>query len=134
MINLKLISIYISSLLPVFVSLVDYLVLNKLVLNFLLPYCMVLNLTPPLTSCCALLKTRQQCFSDASTRRPADLLSTFTTIKTVMNSLYDGLVEVLLILLKSTDTRENVLEYLAEVINKNASRSHIQVISAVYCI
>ncbi|KAF7820500.1 putative ubiquitin conjugation factor E4 [Senna tora] len=69
----------------------------------------------------------QQCFSEASTRRPSDLLSSFTTIKTVMNNLYDGLGEVLLILLKSTDTRENVLEYLAEVINKNASRAHIQV-------
>lgn len=69
----------------------------------------------------------QQCFSDASTRRAADLLSSFSTIKTVMNNLYDGLAEVLLILLKSTDTRENVLEYLAEVINLNASRAHIQV-------
>ncbi|RDX82921.1 putative ubiquitin conjugation factor E4, partial [Mucuna pruriens] len=69
----------------------------------------------------------QQCFSDASTRRPSDLLSSFSTIKTVMNNLYDGLAEVLLILLKSTDTRENVLEYLAEVININASRAHIQV-------
>lgn len=69
----------------------------------------------------------QQCFSDASNRRPADLLSSFSTIKTVMNNLYDGLSEVLLILLKSTDTREKVLEYLAEVININASRAHIQV-------
>ncbi|KAL6287789.1 hypothetical protein ACE6H2_012179 [Prunus campanulata] len=69
----------------------------------------------------------QQCFSEASTRRPADLLSSFTTIKTVMNNLYDGLAEVLLLLLKNADTRENVLEYLAEVINKNSSRAHIQV-------
>ncbi|KAK6928136.1 U-box domain [Dillenia turbinata] len=68
----------------------------------------------------------QQCFSDASSRRPGDLLSSFTTIKTVMNHLYDGLGEVLLTLLKNTDTRENVLEYLAEVINKNSSRAHIQ--------
>ena len=72
-------------------------------------------------------KSRQQCFSDASTRRPADLLSSFTTIKTVMNTLYDGLSEVLRILLKSTETRENVLEYLAEVINLNASRAQMQV-------
>ncbi|KAE9590331.1 hypothetical protein Lal_00028116 [Lupinus albus] len=69
----------------------------------------------------------QQCFSDASTRRPADLLSSFSTIKTVMNSLYDGLAEVLLTLLKSTDTRESALEFLAAVININASRAHIQV-------
>ncbi|XP_059644288.1 probable ubiquitin conjugation factor E4 [Cornus florida] len=69
----------------------------------------------------------QQCFSEASTRRPADLLSSFTTIKTVMNNLYDGLAEVLLCLLKNTDTRESVLEYLAEVINRNTSRAHMQV-------
>ncbi|CAN6574695.1 unnamed protein product [Malus baccata var. baccata] len=69
----------------------------------------------------------QQCFSEASTRRPADLLSSFATIKTVMNNLYDGLTEVLLLLLKNADTRENVLEYLAEVINKNSSRAQIQV-------
>ncbi|KAF3444825.1 hypothetical protein FNV43_RR14518 [Rhamnella rubrinervis] len=69
----------------------------------------------------------QQCFSEASTRRPADLLSSFTTIKTVMNNLYDGLSEVLLSLLKNTETRHHVLEYLAEVINKNSSRAHIQV-------
>ncbi|XP_043723166.1 probable ubiquitin conjugation factor E4 [Telopea speciosissima] len=69
----------------------------------------------------------QQCFSVASTRRPADLLSSFTTIKTVMNNLYDGLGEVLLTLLKKTDTRESVLEYLAEVIKKNSSRSQMQV-------
>ncbi|CAI0388322.1 unnamed protein product [Linum tenue] len=69
----------------------------------------------------------QHCFSEASTRRPADLLSSFTTIKTVMNNLYEGLSEVLLTLLKHADIREHVLQYLAEVINRNASRAHIQV-------
>ncbi|KAL5723047.1 RING-type E3 ubiquitin transferase [Ranunculus cassubicifolius] len=69
----------------------------------------------------------QQCFSEASTRRPADLLSSFATIKSVMNNLYDGLGEILLSLLKNTETRESVLEYIAEVITKNSSRSHIQV-------
>eukprot|EP01018_Ginkgo_biloba_P036582 Gb_15414 [translate_table: standard] len=69
----------------------------------------------------------QQCFSQAESRRPADLMSSFTTIKTVMCQLYDGLRDVLLPLLKNPDTRENVLEYLAEVIKKNAGRSHIQV-------
>ncbi|OVA12138.1 U box domain [Macleaya cordata] len=68
----------------------------------------------------------QQCFSDATTRRPADLLSSFSTIKTVMNNLYDGVGDVLLCLLKNNDTRESVLEYLAEVIKKNSSRAHIQ--------
>lgn len=51
-----------------------------------------------------------------------------------MNNLYDGLAEVLLILLKSQDTRENVLKYLAEVININASRAHIQVNFFLICI
>ncbi|CAL5370702.1 unnamed protein product [Camellia sinensis] len=69
----------------------------------------------------------QQCFSEASTRRPADLSSSFTTIKTVMNNLYNGLVEVLRCLLKNAETREHVLEYLGEVINQNSSRAHIQV-------
>ena len=45
-----------------------------------------------------------------------------------MNILYSGLHDVLMILLKSTDTRECVLQFLAEVINANASRGHIQVI------
>ncbi|KAG2245076.1 hypothetical protein Bca52824_093060 [Brassica carinata] len=69
----------------------------------------------------------QQCFSGASERRPADLLSSFSTIKNFMNILYSGLHDVLMILLKSTDTRECVLHFLAEVINANASRGHIQV-------
>lgn len=68
-----------------------------------------------------------QCFSEASTRRQADLLSSFTTIKTLMNNLYDDLEKVLLTLLRNSDTRENVLQYLAEVINRNSSRAHIQV-------
>jgi ubiquitin conjugation factor E4 B len=44
-----------------------------------------------------------------------------------VNNLYDGLAEVLLALLKNGDTRESVLQYLAEVINRNATRAHIQV-------
>ncbi|KAJ4912092.1 putative ubiquitin conjugation factor E4 [Raphanus sativus] len=69
----------------------------------------------------------QQCFSQASERRPADLLSSFSTIKNFMNILYSGLHDVVMILLKSTDTRECVLQFLAEVINANASRGHMQV-------
>ncbi|PIA30355.1 hypothetical protein AQUCO_05600056v1 [Aquilegia coerulea] len=69
----------------------------------------------------------QQCFSAASTHRSADILSPFATIKSVMTNLHDGLGEVLLSLLKNTDTRESVLEYLAEVIKKNSARAHIQV-------
>ncbi|KDP27202.1 hypothetical protein JCGZ_19901 [Jatropha curcas] len=69
----------------------------------------------------------QQCFSEASTRRQSDLLSSFTTIKTLMNNLYDDLEQVILTLLKNSDAREIVLQYLAEVINRNSSRAHIQV-------
>ncbi|MQL85685.1 hypothetical protein Taro_018198 [Colocasia esculenta] len=68
-----------------------------------------------------------QCFPDPSNRRPADMLSSFTTIRTVMNILYDGLEEVLRTLLKNVDTREAVLEFLAEMINKNISRSRMRV-------
>lgn len=49
-------------------------------------------------------------------------------IKTVMKGLYKDLGDVVLALLKNTETREHVLEYLGEVINKNSSRAHIQVI------
>ncbi|XP_078436752.1 U-box domain-containing protein [Wolffia australiana] len=70
---------------------------------------------------------RQQCFPHPSSQRPADTLSSFTTIRTVSNILYDGLAEILLSLLKNVDTREAVLEFLAEMINKNASRSRMRV-------
>lgn len=56
------------------------------------------------------------------------MLSSFTTIRTVTNILYDGLAEILLVLLKNVDTREAVLEYLAEMINKNIGRSRMRVI------
>ncbi|CAN6470133.1 unnamed protein product [Victoria cruziana] len=69
----------------------------------------------------------KQCFSNASGRRPADLLSSFTSIKTVMNQLYDGLKDTLLLLLKNTETREHILEYIAEFIKRNSARSHMQV-------
>ncbi|KAI0516607.1 hypothetical protein KFK09_009284 [Dendrobium nobile] len=69
----------------------------------------------------------QQCFSESSTRRPADLSSSFTTIRTVMNILYDGLGEVILTLLKNIDTRDKVLDYIAAMIMKNSARSGIQV-------
>ncbi|ERN10305.1 hypothetical protein AMTR_s00177p00048180, partial [Amborella trichopoda] len=68
-----------------------------------------------------------QCFSNASTRRPADLMSSFTTIKTLTNYLYDGLNNVFLTLLRLKDTRERALSYLSELIKKNSGRSHIQV-------
>ncbi|KAK1660457.1 hypothetical protein QYE76_048617 [Lolium multiflorum] len=69
----------------------------------------------------------QQCFSEASSCRPGDLVSSFAAIKSVMNCLQDGLRDVLLVLLKNLDTRDKVLEYLAELINKNAGRSGMHV-------
>jgi ubiquitin conjugation factor E4 B len=46
-----------------------------------------------------------------------------------MHQLYDGLHEVLLKLLKTANTREHVLMYLADLIEKNAGRSQMQVSS-----
>ncbi|KAG6516824.1 hypothetical protein ZIOFF_027304 [Zingiber officinale] len=68
----------------------------------------------------------QQCFSEASNHRLA-YSSSFTTIKKVMNILYDDLVVVFHKLLNNQDTQERVLEYLAEVIKKNSARSRMQV-------
>ncbi|KAK8942265.1 putative ubiquitin conjugation factor E4 [Platanthera guangdongensis] len=69
----------------------------------------------------------QYYFLEASIRRPADRLSSFTTIKTVTNILYNGLGEVILSFLKNIDTKEKVLDYLAAMIAKNSARSHMQV-------
>ncbi|KAM0885791.1 hypothetical protein ACQ4PT_030100 [Festuca glaucescens] len=70
----------------------------------------------------------QHCFSsEASSCRPGDLVSSFATVKSVMNSLQDGLRDILLVLLKNLETRDKVLEYLAELINKNVGRSGMQV-------
>lgn len=68
-----------------------------------------------------------QYFSDAANRRPADINSASATIKTMLHQLYDGLHELLLKLLRSSDTREPVLHYLADLIQKNAKREAIQV-------
>jgi ubiquitin conjugation factor E4 B len=69
---------------------------------------------------------RQQCFSEASTRRTSDLTSSYALIKTVMHQLYDGLHDVILKLLKTAEAREKVLQYLADVIQKNANRVQMQ--------
>ena len=53
--------------------------------------------------------------------------SSYATIKTVMHQLYDGLHEVLMKLLRNAETKEAVLQYLGEVIQKNANRSQLQV-------
>lgn len=71
---------------------------------------------------------RQQCFYDVPNRRPSDVISAFATIKTVMHQLYEGLHEVLLKLLKGKN-REFVLQYLADLITKNAKREALQVLS-----
>jgi ubiquitin conjugation factor E4 B len=44
-----------------------------------------------------------------------------------MDQLYDGLYDVILKLLKTAEAREKVLQYLADVIQKNANRVQIQV-------
>jgi hypothetical protein len=70
---------------------------------------------------------RQQCFSDSASRRAGDLNSSYATIKMVMHQLYDGLHEVLVKLLRNAETKEAVLQYLGDVIQKNANRSQLQV-------
>lgn len=87
-----------------------------------------LRFSPFKTSVCAYV--RQNCFSDAASRRPADLMSSYATIRTVLHQLYNGLHEILLRLLRSSETREYVLNYLAEVVTKNGARSQMQVKSS----
>jgi ubiquitin conjugation factor E4 B len=72
---------------------------------------------------------RQQCFADVQSRRQADVLSSFTTLKNVLHQLYEGLHQVVQTLLRQADTREAVLEFLADLIQKNAKREALQVIS-----
>ncbi|EFJ06900.1 ubiquitin-protein ligase, UFD2 [Selaginella moellendorffii] len=69
----------------------------------------------------------RQCFSDASSRRPADILSSCSAIKSCLHHLQDGLHEIVLKLLRSVDTREQVLGFLGDFIEKNAGRAQIQV-------
>ncbi|XP_026437122.1 probable ubiquitin conjugation factor E4 [Papaver somniferum] len=45
----------------------------------------------------------------------------------IMCNLYDGLEDILLCLLNSKDTRERVLEYMGDVIERNSSRAHMNI-------
>ncbi|KAG0567242.1 hypothetical protein M758_7G160400 [Ceratodon purpureus] len=69
---------------------------------------------------------RQQCFSEVSSRRAADLMSSYAMIKAVLHQLYRGLYDVLMVLLRTPDTRESALQYLGEVVQKNVNRSQMQ--------
>ncbi|KAI3840361.1 hypothetical protein MKX03_005857 [Papaver bracteatum] len=60
-----------------------------------------------------------------STPHPFDVSSTNSPM--ILSKLYDGLEKVLLCLLKDTQTRERVLEYIGDVIEKNSSRAHMNV-------
>ncbi|XP_061368326.1 probable ubiquitin conjugation factor E4 [Gastrolobium bilobum] len=66
---------------------------------------------------CSLFRNEGPLISDFS---DFQLLSSFSTIKIFTNRLYDGLAKVLFILLERPDTRENVLEYVGEVIRFSA--------------
>ncbi|CAM6108599.1 unnamed protein product [Calypogeia fissa] len=52
--------------------------------------------------------------------------SAYANIKTTIHQLYEGLHEILLTLLNSADNRETVLQYLADLIEKNAKRTAIR--------
>lgn len=69
---------------------------------------------------------RQQCFSKPSERRAAEINSTYGALRTLTHQLWDGLHEILHILLSKKDTRNAVLEYLAAFTTLNAGRSQIQ--------
>ncbi|XP_026430496.1 probable ubiquitin conjugation factor E4 [Papaver somniferum] len=62
---------------------------------------------------------------DSSTSHVYDVSS--TNLPAIMSNLHDGLEDVLLCLLNSKDTRERVLEYLGDVIEKNSSRAHMNI-------
>eukprot|EP00897_Mesotaenium_endlicherianum_P010633 jgi/Mesen1/9599/ME000657S08877 len=74
---------------------------------------------------------RQQCFSNPSERRPADINSSNLTIRTITRQLTDSLHEIFRALLKLPDTRERVLQFLGAAITSNAARAQMQVILAV---
>lgn len=54
-------------------------------------------------------------------------MSSYATINSVLHQLYDGLHEVMLKLLRTSETRESVLQYLGLVVKKNVKRSQLQV-------
>ncbi|GBG72540.1 hypothetical protein CBR_g12111 [Chara braunii] len=68
----------------------------------------------------------RECFSKPSQARPGDINATFQTIRTVMHQLYEGLLEILKILLKGSETRENVLQFLGTAVEKNKDRGKMQ--------
>ncbi|KAH9302734.1 hypothetical protein KI387_014317, partial [Taxus chinensis] len=67
------------------------------------------------------------CFSSAQTRSPAHLASSFIMVNIVMNQMYEGLRSVLYLLLKNPQGHDKLLDYLAQVINKNGARARINV-------
>ncbi|KAL2622569.1 hypothetical protein R1flu_002774 [Riccia fluitans] len=60
-----------------------------------------------------------QCFSDPENRSREDINSSSAIIRTVMHQLYTGLHELLLNILRVPETREPVLQYLADLVQKN---------------
>ncbi|KAI3902309.1 hypothetical protein MKW92_037205 [Papaver armeniacum] len=63
--------------------------------------------------------------SKSSTSHLYDVSS--INLPAILSNLYDGLEDVLLCLLNNKDTRERVLEYIGDVIEKNSSRAHMNI-------
>lgn len=70
---------------------------------------------------------RQQMFSHPSQRRASEISSSYIALRTAARQLWEGLHEVLRVLLKNAQLRERVLQLLAAFINDNALRSQLQV-------
>eukprot|EP00271_Cylindrocystis_brebissonii_P000919 TRINITY_DN11118_c0_g1_i1.p1 TRINITY_DN11118_c0_g1~~TRINITY_DN11118_c0_g1_i1.p1 ORF type:complete len:1080 (-),score=209.96 TRINITY_DN11118_c0_g1_i1:1215-4454(-) len=66
---------------------------------------------------------RAQLFSKPSERKQHDINSAHSALRSCAKQLTDGLTDALTTLLKSKETREGVIDYLAAMINLNAGRS-----------
>lgn len=70
----------------------------------------------------------KQYFSGIYRNPDQDVSAEYAAIRYALNKLYDRLTGVFKCLLKNNSTRNNLLDFLAEVINKNWIRAHMQVI------
>lgn len=66
-------------------------------------------------------------FSHPSQRRASEITSSYIALRTAARQLWEGLHEVLRVLLKNAQLRERVLQLLAAFVNDNALRSQMQV-------
>lgn len=75
----------------------------------------------------------QQCFSNDSARRPGDLRASMQAIQTAQQQLRVALHSLLMLFLKTQDTREAALSWLAAALNSNGERLKMQPNPALAC-